>query len=214
MRKKTFSFFGALWFSFLLFSSCAVQQKAINVNLSLNNGDSLKGELQNMVKGTLNLKHSVITNPQIKWSGVSTIETDCPTRIELKNGDIINGRFLPATPGKANIESEKSRATEVALDDILSINAPSLWKGNATVKASHIEGNTNSNDIGFKLSLARETLNDCISLKANYAYGETEGVLSKRAGNGKIKYDYSVSNVRFMYGFLMLPNMIISPISI
>ncbi|MHC4661274.1 MAG: DUF481 domain-containing protein [Planctomycetota bacterium] len=182
-----------------LISGCAqVEKPPVYVRVELSNKDILSGKLKDMVKKKLRIDSEFAGLVGIDWKGVVGIETDNKSRIELKDGNIIYGHFVKAPPAKAKIVSDTANSSDISIYDIVAINAPDVaWKGKVTLKFSRFRGNTNTDQFGAKLKGSRESKKDKTSVKGSYDYSETEGEITSKKGDMKIKYDYKFTGKWF-----------------
>lgn len=120
--------------AFLIFSSM-LTAAADDASLHWNNGDSLSGTLLKADETSLTWKSPMFTDPlQVQLSYLASVnfpasaadgsaaETDeAASRIQMRNGDVLNGRLKSITESTMSFESERFGSFEVARDQILSL---------------------------------------------------------------------------------------------
>ncbi|TET32100.1 MAG: DUF481 domain-containing protein [Planctomycetota bacterium] len=187
----------------LLFAAagCAVVDKPpVLVQVRLVNEDIISGRLKHMVDKKLQMKNKYAGDLTVDWKGVIGIITANKSLIELRSGDILNGRFVKASDGKARITTDAANSSEISIYDVMSIDAPPIqWEGKLTLKYSRVRGNTITDDFGVRLRTSKESRKYRIFLKGSYDYGESGGELLVKKGDVKLKYSHKIS--KRWYGF-------------
>jgi putative salt-induced outer membrane protein YdiY len=123
----------------------------------LDNGDRITGQLLNKGTDSVIIKTPYAGELKIKRARVSSITTDQPVRIQLHDGQQVDGRLQTAEDGSLYIDRmEQAEIPLVGLDAIATIEpVPSdqppeyRWRGNVTVAGERQSGNTDTHKLNF-----------------------------------------------------------------
>src|SRR5689334_5259822 len=72
--------------------------------VTLNNGDQITGQLQQLNDGVLTFKSGVFGEVKIPWGNVSKLVSDDGTRVQLNNGTVIEGKMSLDAGGDVALE--------------------------------------------------------------------------------------------------------------
>jgi len=148
----------------LVMAALAVPLGAAADGVTLDNGDTLSGQILSMADGVLVLESDYIGEVEIAWDKIEDIRTDEPIRVQTASGDIVTARIVGIRDG--NLEfAERDRPRERT--DVAAINPPpSGFKlsGYADVGAMISRGNTDSSSLSASAeSVARSKRNRIIT---------------------------------------------------
>ncbi len=93
--------------------------------LTLDNGDQISGELQQLNDGVLIFKSGIFGQIKIPWGNVAKLVSDDGVRIQLDNGAMVTGKVSVDETNKVAIE--KADATQIdtlTKQDITALNPP------------------------------------------------------------------------------------------
>ena len=130
----------------ILILSAVLNAAAEDATLHWNNGDSLSGKLLKVDESSLTWQSPMFTDAlQIELSCLANVnfpagdvaESDAAaSRIQMRNGDLLNGRLKAITETTMSFESARFGAFEVTRDQILSLQRA----GNSSVIYSGLRG--------------------------------------------------------------------------
>ncbi len=106
--------------SSLVFPLCA--QAAV---LTLNNGDQITGELQQLKDGVVTFKSRVFGEVKVSWANIAKLVSDDGVRIQLKDGATVIGKVVVDETGKVALErADTQQKQSVTRQDIAALNPP------------------------------------------------------------------------------------------
>jgi putative salt-induced outer membrane protein YdiY len=93
--------------------------------VTLNNGDQITGELQQLGDGVLAFKSGVFGEVKIPWSNVARLVSDDGVRIQLKDGAVVKGKVVVDEGGKVAIDdAQPPQPQTLGRQDIAALNPP------------------------------------------------------------------------------------------
>lgn len=191
--------------------------------VTLQNGDRLTGSIVKSDAKTLLVRTEFAGDVSIKWEAVTTIESNQPLHLVLKDGQTIvgtvstsAGKFEVATKETGKVEAVKDAVVAVRNDDeekayeaaVERLRHPKLtdfWSGALDTGLSSTQGNSQSLSFSVAGKAARVTDRDKISVYTNaiYAKSTINGVSSTTAHDirGGVRGDVNVSERLFVFAF-------------
>ncbi|HZN41380.1 MAG TPA: DUF481 domain-containing protein [Planctomycetota bacterium] len=177
-------------------ATCSLAQDKV----TLANGDVLTGSIT-MADGKITVASKLLGDVTVPMDTVSTIVTQAPAELELKDGSRAKGRIVGIDGGNLRLDG----APALALDNLKSINPPAKtepkWTGSVKVSGLFVDGNTDRRAIGASFDASRKTELDRLSVDASWDYSEdkdndqssptfAEWDLTQRRTGAGVKYDY------------------------
>lgn len=121
--------------------------------VTLNNGDQITGDLQQLDNGVLTFKSGVFGEVKIPWENVTKLVSDDGVRIQLSDGTIVKGKVIIEESGKVAIDgAEPSQPQPLARQDIAALNPPIVddsfkYSGKADLGGAFNRGNSHDDQI-------------------------------------------------------------------
>ncbi len=184
----------------------------------MKNGDRLTGSIIKQDGKTITVKSDLFGVVTAPWDQVSSIESQQPLNVVLKDGRTVAGT-LSTAEGQIAIATPTAR-TAVAPAEVTAIRNPDeqrayerllhpglgqLWAGTATVGLAGANGNAKTLTFTSSLDAARITNTDKASIHFNLirASAFVNGVTSTTAEavRGGVAYDHNVSSRLFVNTF-------------
>jgi len=182
---------------------------AVADSVTLNNGDKISGTLVEQTGDELVLDTGYAGKLKIKRSAVASVTTDKPVRIELQDGQQLDGLLASDEQGKLVVQAEDgSTASVAALGAIISIGPippdgppPWQWRGNVTVGGETKTGNTETDklNVNARTVVEQKELNR-FTVEATMDREESGNTLTKEQYLLGGKYDRFFS--KRWYGFV------------
>ncbi len=118
-NKKTYSSL----FLLLSISSLLAPLYGHAAIVTLNNGDQITGELQQLNDGVLTFKSGVFGEIKIPWGNVAKLVSDDGVRVQLDNGAMVTGQVIVDESGKVVLKKTDSpQAKTLTRQDITALN--------------------------------------------------------------------------------------------
>jgi putative salt-induced outer membrane protein YdiY len=176
--------------------------------VTLTNGDHLKGKIVNLIDGKLTFKSDMAGETKIDLSKIQTISSDEPVKVELKDKTILDQRLAASTNGRFSIVGTAAVPSQTfAVADIVTINKPEpKWTGNIAANVTSTHGNTRKDSVGANLRLTKRTDNDRTTITGDYAKTKDEDpvtgdkITTEDWWRASAKYDYFFT--KKLYGFI------------
>ena len=132
--------------------------------ITLNNGDTLSGQILSMRDGVLVLETDYIGEVEIGWDRIADLQTDEPIRVQTGSGDLVTARVVGIQDGELQFaEADRPRARS----DVAAINPPASGfklSGYADAGSTISRGNTESSSFSASAeSVARSERNRIIT---------------------------------------------------
>jgi putative salt-induced outer membrane protein YdiY len=193
-----------------LFVLCAAIVSADEVTLT--NGDHLKGKIVNLVDGKLLFKSDMAGDTTIELSKIQTISSDGTVTVNLRDNTVFTQRLSGSTAGRFGVAGGDSlTAQNFAVADIVSINKPApKWTGHLSASITSTHGNTVKDSFAASAIAIKRTDKDRTTLGADYAKteqefedittGEKGTVTTEDWWKARAKYDYFFS--KKLYGYI------------
>jgi putative salt-induced outer membrane protein YdiY len=189
---------------------CALTtNSAIADLLILNNGDRISGTLIEQNIDEIVLDTGYAGKLKIKRNAVVSVTTEQPLRIQLKDGQQLDGILLGDEQGNLVVQTEDGRTATVAgLSAISSLGAippdgppPWEWRGNVTVAGESKTGNTETDklNVNARTVVEQKGLNR-FTVDAALAREESENSLTTEQYRLGGKYDRFFT--KRWYGFV------------
>lgn len=189
---------------------CALAtNSAVADSVTLNNGDKISGTLVEQTGDELVLDTGYAGKLKIKRSAVASVTTDKPVRIELQDGQQLDGLLASDEQGNLVVQAEDgSTASVAALSAISSIGPippdgppPWQWRGNVTVGGETKTGNTETDklNVNARTVVEQKELNR-FTVEATMDREESGNTLTKEQYLLGGKYDRFFS--KRWYGFV------------
>lgn len=182
---------------------------AVADQVELSNGDRISGTLVEQNADDIVFDTGYAGQLKIKRNAVVSISTDRPLRIELRDGQQLDGILLSDDQGRLFIqEQDKDPAVIDSLDSIASMVAvppagppPWDWRGNITFGSEMRTGNTETDKLNLdsRAVIEQKELNR-FTVVASMAREESENTLTKEQYLLGGKYDRFFT--RKWYGFV------------
>jgi hypothetical protein len=86
--------------------------------ITLDNGDTITGEIKSIDKGLIQLSTTGMGTVQIKWAYVVAIETDKTLEVELSSGQRVYGSVQPAAEPRTVDVARGAETVPIHLDDV------------------------------------------------------------------------------------------------
>jgi putative salt-induced outer membrane protein YdiY len=189
---------------------CAALASADEVTMT--NGDHLKGKIVNLVDGKLLFKSDLAGETKIDLAKIQTMSSDELVTVGLKDNTVFTQKLSSSTAGRfSTVGTNTLPAQNFAVADIVSINKPAPnWTGNISANLTATRGNTIKDSYALSAKASKRTDDDRTTLSADYAKTKQEFVDPVTGDKAKIttedwwklkaKYDYFFS--KKLYGYV------------
>ena len=168
----------------------------------MDNGVRLKGTVTGLAGDLLTITSDYAEPIKLKASKITSITTDHPVQIQMKNGEILNGN-LRTDAGIITVEPYAGRGhVTVDFKNISAINPPPVkpWSGSVVAAGNYQTGNTDRSAFRLGADAVRRSEKDRFSMRFLYDISNERDVLSSRSVYGALKYDYFFT--KKFYGYL------------
>jgi putative salt-induced outer membrane protein YdiY len=199
---------GIVWgLIFLLYFVSAGE--ALADSIILENGDTLTGTVERVIRGKLILKTDYAGAIEIQVDKIKQIFTDNPVEVHLTTGEILKGKIKTGGDGKIVVEESPER--QVAVDDwtkVISVNPPppKLWSGSINLGGSLQSGNSDRAGAHISASTVWRREQDRFMLNYEFNYAEEDRVVTTRNHFGTIEYNYFFKKKFYGYMGIELQN--------
>lgn len=171
--------------------------------LTLTNGDRLRGAITAADAERLTFTHALGTALVFPWAQVRTLGSDGEQIVRLKDGTLLRGTLRPLAEG------EGFGLTTTALGDLPLVRLPDLagfgppptaaWSGALSLGLAVQDGNTRARTGSVLFAAQRKSEWDLIEARAGYHYGDTRGFLTTRNGHVALQYNLDVLAPGYAY---------------
>lgn len=169
----------------------------------MDNGVRITGTVTHLTGDLLSLTSDYSEPIKLKTSKITSITTDSPVEIRMKNGEVLKGTLKTGADGILAVEQVSGRG-RVAIDfkNISSINPPPVkqWSGAVVAAGNYQTGNTERSAFRLGADAVRRGEKDRFSMRFLYDISEERSTLSSRSFFGSLKYDYFFTGK--FYGYL------------
>jgi putative salt-induced outer membrane protein YdiY len=174
------------------------------------NGDRLSGKILSATGGKLVVKTDAAGDVTIDLTKVRTFSTDEPVRMRLGEATQLNSKVGAGPDGKVEATMVPGAAPQpVAIPEIVAINPPlPAWKGSLSLNGQLTSGNTETEQLGFRLGLGKWWERDRLSFGAEYSYGRQKDpdtddkITTVDYGQAFAKYEHDIIKMLYAYGQL------------
>ncbi len=194
-----------------LFLCCAGASSTLYADqVYLKNGDRLTGKIVSLTEGKMILDSALSGQITIDLKNVSTISSDAPIEVHLKDGTVLHQPVAAAEPNEFAVTTGAPvRPQTFQLTDVTSINPPpapkAKWTGNVSGAAGLTTGNTKSNSVSAGASLARRTAQDRTTIDGDMAKGSqtdrSTGISRTNEDWWRLRGEYDYFFTKRFFGF-------------
>lgn len=172
----------------------------------MKNGDRFRGTVENVQDGILTFSTKYSENIKIQISQIKRLLTEKPLPIHLQNGEILNGRILPAETDQMKIAASSGRGqATLNWDAVKAINPPPrTWDGSVSAGGMLITGNTERFTASVAADASRRWDHDRIGFHFLTNYAEDDEEVSARNTYGDLKFSHFFSDKFYTYLVLEL----------
>lgn len=196
-------FVGIMLVCFLTGLNALLPLQASADEIVMDNGVRIKGTVTNMTGDLLTLSSDYSEPIKLKTSKITSITTDNPVEIQMKNGEVLKGNLITGADGILAVDQVAGRGRVVIdVKNISSINPPPVkqWSGSVVAAGNYQTGNTERSAFRLGAEAVRRSDNDRFSMRFQYDISEEKDTLSSRSFYGSLKYDYFFT--KKFYGYL------------
>lgn len=164
--------------------------------VTLNNGDQITGELQQLNDGVLTFKSGVFGEVKIPWGNVSKLVSDDGVRIQLNNGAVIEGQISLDESGNVALEdTQPSQPQTLARQDISALNPPILddstkYSGKFDLGGAFNRGNSHDDQLHTSGEFVARQPQDRYTL--NWEINEAKSAGIKTTSNRRLLGQYDM----------------------
>ncbi len=200
----------------LLPSGLAAQQEetspseasAPKATILLRDGSLINGEIVDMKDGQLKVKTGFGGEVPVKWSEITEILSLLELRLVLTDKKVLDGTVEPGEDGTLILRTEGvDDPILVPFSAVSAINPPRpepakdeiSLKGNINAGLRIIDGNSDTKAAGGDGEIVIRDATHRGTLKGRTNYAEDGGGVSVRNSRGSLKYDYFLTERRYLY---------------
>lgn len=170
--------------------------------VTFKNGDRLTGKVVNKLGPELVFETKHAGEVSIEWSEISTLSTDEPVAVMLRNNDTVSNETLaPAADGNATLTGS---GRNISLDDIAYLNPDPeqsgigvKYKGRALLAASDTSGNTTGRRLYAEAQLAARARDYRYNLGAKVNHQRESGVQTASNWTTDGNYDWFLEGEKY-----------------
>lgn len=171
------------------------------------NGDRLTGKILSATGGKLVVKTDAAGQVTIDLAKVRTFSTDEPVRMRVGEATQLDSKVGPGPEGKVEATMVPGATPQpLAIQEIVAINPPlPAWKGSFSLNGQLTSGNSETEQLGVRLALAKRWERDRLSFGAAYSFGRQEDpdtgdkVTTADYGQAFAKYEHDI--IKMLYGY-------------
>ncbi len=179
--------------------------------IRLKNGSLINGEVLDMKDGQLKVKTDFGGDVPVKWTEITELFSKLKLRLVLTDERILDGTVEPGEDDSLSVRTEDSDGPIlVPFTAVTAINPPEpepepekkdeiSLKGNIQAGFSVLDGNSDTKAASGNGELVIRNVTHRGTLKGRTNYGEDNGKASARNSRASAKYDYFLTERRYLY---------------
>lgn len=203
-----------LFFLFLLSSSFLHADRVV-----FRNGDAITGTVVAWRDGSFEIKSAMMGDVKAPWEAVSTVTTEKPLYVVLKNETVQCGSLEFSDAGvkttssdcperfieKSAVKSIQSESTEREQQHIQNAGITQMWMGSFDAGLSAARSDASSTNINLGMKAVRSTYSDNITLTTTWLSSRTTSATAEEIDTTAIRagarYSRNLSQRSFAFAF-------------
>jgi putative salt-induced outer membrane protein YdiY len=173
--------------------------------LTLDNGDQISGEILGLQKQFLTLKSPLFGRVRIHWNRVIELQSDAGIRIELANGQQLQGQLLLKPDGRVVVTpTQPSPEVHMMRSDLARLNPPVIdpsvqYSGRATLGGTFNRGNSNDEMLNLDAELVARTPDKRYVINLAFNEARTAGFTTSSGRLMTAQHDIFLSQKNYVF---------------